>query len=330
MRSFAIHNRLTSVALANKTSVDNTEAMLGAADDLTKIITDRPISSDADYSAIIELFTLSEGNILCSNDLVLPSVEEKGTVHLGKGITAVVTLSASGKSAIKEITISDEDGSLEAFVKEVAALRCCNHPNIIKLEAFNVSLGDTVTAQIQLPYYKESLSDYLSLDDTYEAGLQLVGTLDYLHNTAGMLHNDIKPTNIFYNTDNGQAILADFGVMKLYNGEDVVTSEAISTHIYTHPSVLEKLADDESFSLSPATDRWMLGVTLVETAYTMDSWFSKKTIREFYAKKIREEGPNPQDRWLWECILHHHQRLRRVVASIPHPQLRQLISSLLV
>ena len=153
--------------------------------------------------------------------------------------------------------VAADAGILEGFYREARASASLNHTNIIHIYSFDEYEGQ--------PYLVMELADNGSLDSRIEAQ-QRVPELDVLDvgikmcsalTTAlqhKLLHRDIKPGNILYNSD-GEPKLIDFGLVRA--AEDDSWEEHIwGTIYYVAPEKLERKGEDFH------SDMYSLGGTL--------------------------------------------------------------------
>merc|ERR1712113_1359038 len=83
---------------------------------------------------------------------------------------------------------------------------------------------------------------------------QLAIAMETMH-TAGLIHNDIKPSNIFCSPLTGETKLGDFGCSRRFSE---LGDSAGGTLLYTAPEVRA------GGSPAPSSDVYSLGVCLVE------------------------------------------------------------------
>ncbi|XP_019198398.1 PREDICTED: mitogen-activated protein kinase kinase 4-like [Ipomoea nil] len=113
--------------------------------------------------------------------------------------------------------------SRQIFSTEIQLLSNLDHPNIIKF--FGYKTDGEATYQYGGPQLLLEYMDLLSLESKYfpdEAYLsfvakQILSALNYLH-TRNIVHNDIKPENLLFNSQ-GVLKIADFGISKILNEE---------------------------------------------------------------------------------------------------------------
>ena len=130
-----------------------------------------------------------------------------------------------------------------------------HHPNIVQV--FSAG-GDAESAWFAMELVKGESADnhrFSSIEDVARLGIAVAEALAYAHR-CGILHRDVKPSNIFVGAD-GMVKLGDFGLACL-------ASEGIKdksgTKRYMAPEVTS------GGEVSEASDQYALGVTLRELA----------------------------------------------------------------
>jgi WD40 repeat protein len=166
---------------------------------------------------------------------------------------------------------------INRFKEEAAAVARLRHPNIVQVHDFDIDgetyymvmeylIGETLQARLKR---LNSAQRYMPYLEVTRFGTQLCEAVGYAHNHE-LIHRDIKPANIMLDV-NGQAILMDFGIVKIVGGEyHTATGATIGTAMYMSPEQIRSERADER------SDIYSLGVTLYEmisgrTPYQADS-----------------------------------------------------------
>ncbi len=89
-------------------------------------------------------------------------------------------------------------------------------------------------------------------------GRDLARGLEEIH-ARGVVHRDVKPSNVLLMGDEGRAALTDFGVAREEGSEHTKTGEVLGTPYYMAPEQLRSTAD-----VGPAADMYAFGVVLYE------------------------------------------------------------------
>ena len=149
---------------------------------------------------------------------------------------------------------------MERFRREARTAANLRHPNVITVHDFGED-------ERGVPYLVLEYIEGPTLADLMDAGLddaripdlldQIAAGLDYAH-ARGVVHRDIKPGNVLF-TDDGRAVLADFGLAWLLEGTKLtLTGGVIGTPEYMAP----EQASGEP--IDHRTDVYSLGVVLYE------------------------------------------------------------------
>lgn len=173
----------------------------------------------------------------------------------GFGAVYRCTSEKGGNYAIKFLENTDDE-SIERFRKEIRLLKTLSHPNIIKIFGSNV---DGERKCYVMPLYSSSLNAiipdlYNNFERQYAVISEIVNGVMYLH-SEGVLHRDLKPQNILYNSDS-DIVITDFGFCrKVDSASERLTQlgEAFGTRGYSAPEQFDDAgcADERSdiFSL---------------------------------------------------------------------------------
>jgi serine/threonine protein kinase len=172
--------------------------------------------------------------------------------------------------------VSDDRAFAERFQREAAAVARLRHQNLVQMLDFGVHRDITymVMEYIEGQTLKERLNvqrekgDFIPLEELARIVQDTAAALDYAH-AHGIVHRDVKPTNIMLRPEERlaqltgdvpfTAVLTDFGVARMLEGVQLTgTGATIGTPDYMSP---EQAKGEPATS---ASDIYALGIVLFE------------------------------------------------------------------
>lgn len=176
------------------------------------------------------------------------------------------------------------------FLEEAKALAQLDHPNIVHLYNFGQENGSHVLA---MQYVHGQTWERMILElghQTWPAAVRIaidvLRALEYAHG-RGIVHRDMKPSNVLVRDDDGTATVMDFGIAKMTTSTRLTaTGQTMGTVRYMSP---EQVRGQE---VDARSDIYSLGATLYE-AVTGETPFDGNTHFEIMSKHLSEQPARP-------------------------------------
>lgn len=155
-----------------------------------------------------------------------------------------------------------DDGFIARFEREARIVGKLEHPNIVPIYDYADQNG---TPYLVMRYIdgvtlkQKALKTGMTLKETLNVMSEVADALDYAH-AQGVLHRDMKPSNILIDSD-GKAYITDFGLARMAQlGESTISHDMmLGTPFYISPEQAQGVRD-----LTPSTDIYSLGIILYE------------------------------------------------------------------
>lgn len=218
-------------------------------------------------------------------------ITQSGTSSIFRGFDTNLQRSVAIK--VLSRTAAAQPDFVERFHREARLLAALRHPNIVQVYNFGQQNSSIYMVQEWLPgpTLEQHLRDMasrgerLSRQDIVSITSQLASALDAAH-TAGIIHRDVKPANMMWNSAGG-LVLTDFGIAKctLNNTNQTQKGMVLGTPDYLSPEQAQGLP------VTPACDIYALGVVLYEMI-TMRVPFNGTTPMSVVLKHIQEPPPS--------------------------------------
>jgi serine/threonine protein kinase len=167
----------------------------------------------------------------------------------------------TGRAVAVKVLRLDDDRSLARFRSEIEVLEQLDHPGVVRLLGsgwYDDTRPYLVLELVDGPTLAALLLDgALGEERSVTIGEHLAAALAYAHD-RGIVHRDVKPSNVLFEDATQPPRLADFGLARLAETTRVtVTGACVGTAAYVAPEQLEGRA-------GPAADVYSLGLVLIE------------------------------------------------------------------
>ena len=171
------------------------------------------------------------------------------------------------------------------FIEEAKALAALDHPNIVHLYNFGQENGSFVLAMqyVAGKTWERVIIENKRLDWQLSTKIcvDVLKALEYAH-SRGIVHRDMKPSNVLVRESDGAATVMDFGIAKMTTSTKLTaTGQTMGTVRYMSP---EQVRGQE---VDLRTDIYSLGATLYESLVG-DTPFDGETHFEIMTKHLGE------------------------------------------
>lgn len=177
------------------------------------------------------------------------------------------------------------------FQLEARTIANLQHPHILPL--YDYGATDDGVLYLVMPYVRGGSLDRIvrdgamPLNNVARVVREISSALDYAHR-QGIIHRDIKPANILIDGE-GNALLADFGIVKLTGGDSRLTgTSVVGTPAYMSPE------QAQGFDLSTRADLYSFGVVVFELL-TGKLPYASDSVMNLMLKHITEPVPDATD-----------------------------------
>ena len=236
--------------------------------------------------------------------LILPSVKVAPGVRIGPyevmeqvGRGGMATVFKAYHHALERMVaikvlpdvLAEDPEFKERFRREAIAIARLKHPNILTVFDHGEFDGQPyiVTEFVEGGTFAHELGKPIPMQRAKEVLGAVASALDYAH-ANGVLHRDVKPSNILMTKD-GKSVLGDFGLARMMASNQRLTrlDMVVGTPEYMSP---EQCAAGDA---GPASDQYSLGVVAFE-ALTGHPPFHAETPAAVMLAQMRTPLPPPK------------------------------------
>ncbi len=230
---------------------------------------------------------LADGKIINERYRISARLGKGGMAEVYEAYDVVFKRSVAVKF-IKEDEMMSES-SLIRFENEATIAASLYHPNIVKVLGHGLENGRPYIVEelVNGGNLKEIL-DYrspLPLSECIDIMLQVTSAMGYAHQ-KGVIHCDIKPQNIFIESD-GTVKIGDFGISEASGLNRSTTGEIKGSVHYLAPEITEGKPP------SVQSDIYAIGITFYEIV-TGRTPYNKKKAMDVALAHVNEKMPSPK------------------------------------
>jgi serine/threonine-protein kinase len=163
------------------------------------------------------------------------------------------------------LAIATDTLSRQRFEREARLIARLEHPHLLPVYDYNGSYNPPyiVMRYLEGGTLKDIITGHgvLPLSDIAHLTRQVASALDYAHR-QGVIHRDIKPTNILIDQD-GNAFLMDFGIARMTERSEGLTQTGFAVGTPSYMSPEQGMGEP---NITPQADIYSLGVMVFQMA----------------------------------------------------------------
>nr|PZN53380.1 MAG: hypothetical protein DIU68_12730 [Chloroflexota bacterium] len=191
--------------------------------------------------------------------------------------------------------LAQQPGYIERFTREAKVAARLEHPHIVPVYDYGSENGITYVVMRllaggslgqRLESRRAGKAPLPGLPEVATLLTQLAGALDYAH-SEGVIHRDIKPNNIMFDS-RGVPYIVDFGLAKLLDTQDALTrsGQTLGTPAYMPPEQWQ------AGSVTAAADQYALAVLIYEVL-TGHQPFEAESLHQLIYMHLHQPPPSP-------------------------------------
>jgi serine/threonine protein kinase len=159
---------------------------------------------------------------------------------------------------------ADDPSSLERFYREARAVAALDHPNIVR--AYDIDQDDNLHFLVMEYVDGASLQEVIKKTGAMDVSRaahyirQAAQGLQHAHETAGLVHRDIKPGNILVDR-NGTVKILDMGLARFFHDEEDILTKKYDENVLGTADYLAPEQALDSHAVDIRADIYSLGAT---------------------------------------------------------------------
>ena len=254
-----------------------------------------------------ELKSFPNNNSVTFNNKLYPCSESdlKFLTELGAGSCGQVSkqlhIPSGNIFAVKQMRRSGDDEETKRIVMDLGVLLKCHSEHIVQCYGYLIRDAEVLICmelmgtcfekllkKMIIPAVPEPIPEPIPEHIVGKIAVATVKALHYVKENHGIIHRDVKPSNILIN-GRGEIKLCDFGIAGHLVDSKAKTRQA-GCAAYMAPERIDP-PDPQNPRYDIRADVWSLGITLVEMAIGRFPYLNCKTDFEVLSRIVQDPAP---------------------------------------